>query len=439
MSALERNAGSGSLPAGSLSFQTFIISKNRRKGKKIMSKKVIAAAVAAAVGGMGAMGSAQANGVMYKDGDKYLKIGGRIQMQYYQVDPDNGDSADKLFFRRLRPFIEGSLYPHWKGKFQFDLGKASGGNEVSLKDAYFQYKGFQAFNIAFGNKGFPFSREYVTSSKYQQFVERTFVGDASYGTPEWNFGIHLDGKSGNLTWAAAFVQADLDPDNGKLDFDTPVNKDPDFNQGWMVGGRVDYHPFGILKFSQGDFEGVQKATIGVSAYTWRNDDDVENVVKTSTLTIDTDDPACLAACPVTETVTTSPSTEDVDSVTAFEISGAYRNKGLSIDAQYNQIQSELKASGVTDGLYKDSETTLDQWMIKGGYMIVPRTLELVGGYQSQDADNYAEPWTRVSLGANWYIQKHHIKYQLTYRQNSDAQGVKGNDVNELFVQAQFVF
>lgn len=404
-----------------------------------MKKNVVAAAVLAAVGGMGLAPAVLANGVKYQDGDKYLKIGGRIQVQYYKSDPDGGDSTDKMFFRRLRPFIEGSLYPDWKGKFQFDLGKASGGNEVSIKDAYFQYRGFESFNIAFGNKGFPFSREYVTSSKYQQFVERTFVGDASYGTPEWNFGIHLDGKAGNVTWGAAFVQADLDPDNAKLDFDTPVNKDSDFNQGWMIGGRVDYHPFGILKFSQGDFKGEQKATLGIAAYTWSNDNDVENVTTTTTLTVDTGGGAGCSACPVTVTTTTAPSTEDVDSVTAFEISGAYRNKGFSVDAEYNRIKSELKANGVTDGLYKDSETTLDQWMIKGGYMIVPKTVELVGGIESQDADNYAEAWTRLDLGVNWYIQQHHIKYQFTYRQNSDKGGVKGNDEDEFFLQAQFVF
>ncbi len=402
-----------------------------------MTRNMIVAAVAAAVGGLGFASASQANGVLYKDGDTYLKIGGRIQMQYYYQDPDGGVSSDKLFFRRLRPFIEGSLHPDWKGKFQFDLGKAKGGSEVSIKDAYFQYKGFEAFNIAFGNKGFPFSREYMTSSKYQQFVERTFVGDAGFGTPEWNMGIHLDGKSGNLTWAAALVEAQLDPNNSKLDFDTPANNESDFNQGWMIGGRVDYHPFGILKFSQGDFKREQKATIGISAYTWSNDDDVENVSTTKTLSTD---PSCGSLpCTVIESTTTSPSTEDVDSVTAFEISGAYRNQGISIDAEYNQIKSELKVGGVTDGLYKDSETTLDQWMIKGGYMVIPSTLEVVGGYQSQDADNYAEAWTRISLGANWYIQQHHIKYQLTYRMNSDKNGVKGNDEDEVFLQAQFVF
>lgn len=72
-------------------------------------------------------------------------------------------------------------------------------------------------------------------------------------------------------------------------------------------------------------------------------------------------------------------------------------------------------------------------------MVLPSKLELVAGYQSQDADNYATEWTRTSIGANWYLHKHDIKLQTTYRMNSDRNGVKGSDEDELFVQAQYVF
>ena len=67
---------------------------------------------------------------VYKDDSgKYVKIGGRIQLQYHQVDPDNGSSSDELFFRRLRPYIEGSLHKYWLGKFQLDMGKAEDDND----------------------------------------------------------------------------------------------------------------------------------------------------------------------------------------------------------------------------------------------------------------------------------------------------------------------
>jgi len=384
-----------------------------------MKNNKLALAIAAALGTVAYLPASHAAGVTYKDGDKFVTIGGRMQVQYYYLDPKKGPSTDKVFFRRLRPYISGSLYPNWMGKFQWDMGGATGDNEISVKDAYIQYSGFKNAKISIGNVVFPFSREFVTSSKFQQFVEREFVGDSKYGTPEWNMGIHAKGSSASkkVTWGAALAEASIDPNTSRIDFDTPANKQKDFNQGWMVGGRVDFHPLGNLKFSQGDFKREQKATIGIAAYTWSNDGDVKN-----------NDPGA-----------SPPVNSDVDSVNGYEISGAYRNIGISIDAQYNRFDAKLKDGTVTEGLFKNGETALTNWMIKGGYMIMPSTLELVAGYARQDADNYKETWNRATLGANWYIHQHNLKYQLTYRQNKNKDGTKGKDENELYLQAQFVF
>ncbi|NOQ90533.1 MAG: hypothetical protein GQ549_06275 [Gammaproteobacteria bacterium] len=355
--------------------------------------------------------SAYAGGVTYKDGDKYLKVGGRIQLQYHQVDPDGGSTTDEIFFRRLRPYIEGSTHKDWKAKIQWDMGKAKDDNEIAIKDAYFQYKGFKNMKLTIGNANFPFSREFLTSSKYQQLVERTFVGDHSYGTPDRNVGIHLTGNSESkkVTWGASGTIASIDPGDSKLDFDTPVNRDDNFNDGFMVGGRVDFHPFGQLKFAQGDFSGKTKATIGVAAYTWSNDNDI--------------DPA---------------GAEDVDEVTGLEISGAFRAAGFSVDAQFNTFDADMVDSGYNGGLYENGETTLENAAIEAGYMI-NNTIEIVAAYQTQDADGYATSWDRTSVGANWFINKHDTKVQLSYRMGENLNGVANDDEDELFLQTQFVF
>jgi phosphate-selective porin len=360
-----------------------------------------------------------AAGITVYEGDngEYVKLGGRIQIQYYREDPDNGSTTDELFFRRLRPYVEGSLHPDWKGKFQIDFGKAEDENEVAIKDAYLQYKGYENMKVTFGNANFPFSREFLTSSKKQQLVERTFVGDHNYGTPDRNIGVHLTGHSADsrLTWGASAASAAIDPDNSKLDFDTPVNRNSDFNEGWMLGGRVDFHPFGHLKFEQGDFKGDTRATIGVAAYTWSNDDD------NNTYT-----PGCGSKC-------------DVDNVTGYEVSGAFRGGGFSVDAEFNRFDAELTEAGVTGGIYRNSETELENWSIEGGYMVIPGKFEIVAGYSSQDADNYATQWNRIALGANYFIHKNDIKLQLTWQQNEDMDGVSGNDADEIFLQTQYVF
>ncbi len=366
--------------------------------------------------------AADAAGItVYKKDDKFVKLGGRIQLQYHYKDPDSGDSSDKVFFRRFRPYIEGSLYKDWMGKFQWDMGKAKGDNEIAIKDAYMQYKGFHNLKVSIGNKNFPFSREFLTSSKKQQLVERTFVGDHNYGTPDRNVGVHITGHNNDkkLTYGFSVASASIDPGAGKLDFDTPVNRDKDFNEGWIVGGRLDYHPFGNLKFSQGDFKRKTKATIGIAAFTWNNDSD--NNTRT------------------TDGIADDISKPDVDKVTGFELSGAFRSSGLSVDAEYNLFKADTVDANVTDGIYKNGSTDLKNYSIEGGYMIVPDKLEIVAAYQAQDADNYADVWTRTSVGTNWFIQKHDIKMQLTYRMGKNLKGVSNDDENELFLQAQYVF
>lgn len=364
----------------------------------------------AAIGGLGLTTMATA-GVIFQDGDKYLKVGGRIQLQYHQVNPESGATTDEVLFRRFRPYIEGSVHKDWLGKFQWDMGKS----DLAVKDAYMQYKGVDNMKVTIGNANFPFSREFLTSSKNQQLVERTFVGDHNYGTPDRNTGLHLSGNTEekNLSWAFSVGQATLDPDNKKLDFDTPVNNDQaDWAEGWMYGGRVDFHPLGFLKMSQGDFSGDQKVTVGAAFFAWGNDEDnVVDVVGKSA----------------------------VDSVTGLEISAAYRCSGLSIDAQFNSFEADLITAGITNGIYKDSETTLENWSLEGGYMLIGDTIEIVAGAQSQDADGYAETWDRASVGINWFVRKHDIKYQLSYRQNENMDGINGKDADETFLQAQYVF
>ncbi|VAW65713.1 hypothetical protein MNBD_GAMMA08-2559 [hydrothermal vent metagenome] len=72
-------------------------------------------------------------------------------------------------------------------------------------------------------------------------------------------------------------------------------------------------------------------------------------------------------------------------------------------------------------------------------MVSPKTIELVLAYQTQDADNYADSWNRTSLGANWFIEKHKIKIQMTYRIGENLKGVSGKDENEFYLQTQYVF
>lgn len=387
----------------------------------------------------GSTEDAQAAGVTYKTDDgKYVKLGGRIMMQYHQENEETGVSSDEttdsLFIRRFRPYIEGSIHQDWKGKFQWDMGKGSGDNELSVKEASITYLGWKkdyGLELKIGNATSPFSREVYTSSKYQQTVERQFTGDHNYGVPDKNFGLHLKGSAldKKLGFVIALTSATLDPDDDKIDFDTPVNMSSDWNEGNMISARADYNIIGNVKMSQGDFDGDLGVALGVGVLSWSNDDD--NNTYTDSLT--------------GEDLDTTNGKSDVDSVTGTELSLAVRGYGFSLDGQINTIEAELAGISATtgldytSGLYKNGETELENQAIEIGYMVIPSKLELVAAVSSQTADTYAADWERTDLGLNYYFEGHDIKLQFTYRENENVDGVKKNNLNETFVQMQYVF
>ena len=228
--------------------------------------------------GLAIAGVSQAGVVVYenKEQHKKIEIGARIQLQYSTVDVDGGESSDTVFFRRLRPYISGTVTENWYGKLQFDFGKASDGNEVAVKDAYMQYKGWDNVSMFIGSSKSVFSREFLTSSKRQQIVERGFVGDHNFGTPDRMLGVRFDGhnESKKIHWKANFGSQALDPDAKKLDFDSPANNAADWNEGWVSAARVDFFPRGAHKFDQGDFHSDEmKYSFSLAGYIWENDGD----------------------------------------------------------------------------------------------------------------------------------------------------------------------
>lgn len=359
---------------------------------------------------------------VYRDGDRYVEVGGRIQLQYHAVDPDAGDSEDEVFFRRLRPYVEGSVTEGWTGKIQVDFGGASGSNEVSVKDAYLRYSGHDRITVTVGNQKPPFSREFLVSSKRQQLVERTFVGDHNYGAPDRFAGVRLDGESasGLFHWAGSFGAAAVDPDAFKLDFDSPANRNEDFNEGWLAAGRLELQPLGAFDDAQGDLDhGPLRLSLATAAFTWSNDGDNNTYTANG--------------------VATSASRADVDEATGWELSAGLRGGGLSLDAQVQRVEGDTVDPGFSGGLYRLGTTELEQVTLEGGYTVVPQRLELVAGWESQDADGYQDAWTRTSFGLNYFLNGHKLKGQLTYRLGENLDGIPGADADELFLQLQYVF
>lgn len=377
------------------------------------------AALLAAVAATALTTPAEAGITVYEDGGKFVEIGGQIQLQYHLFEPDAGSSEDDVFFRRLRIEVEGGLIEDWEGKIQVDFGKS----DLALKDVYLRYTGFEALQVTLGNQKPPFSRSFNTSSKELQLVERPFVGDHNYGAPDFFTGVRLDGSAadGKLAWAGSFGSESIDPDASKLDFDTPVNESADFNQGWLTAARLDWHPLGPVKYTSGDFiDDDPKVTLGVAAFTWSNDGDNDTFTNAAGRS-------------------TSAGKADVDSADGFEVAAGFRGYGVSADAAYQVIDATAVDGRFTGGLFRSGDAELDAFALHGGYMVLPATLELVAGYESLDAETYRDAWTRTSVGANWFLNQHKLKTQLTWRMGESLDGVPGNDADEVFLQVQYAF
>ena len=369
-------------------------------------------------------GPAEAGIVVYEDGDKKVEVGGRVQLQYLREDPDGGDASDEIFFRRLRPYVTATVTKSWEGKIQVDFGKSSGDNEVAVKDAYLKYKGWKNVSLTIGNSKTPFSREYLTSSKRQQTVERGFVGDHNFGTPDRQLGFQLEGQNETkkATWALALGGSQHDPDVKKVDFDTPANNASDWNDGVVVAGRVDVHPRGFMKFDQGDFRSDKVLyNFSVAAFSWSNDDDNNTFTD-----------------PVTG-FSTSGSKADLDSATGFELSAGLRGRGVSIDGEYQVVEADTVDPAFTGGVYRNGSTDLDKIHLEGGYMLPNKRVEVVAARDSLDADNYESAWERIELGVNYFWNKHKVKVQMRYRIGENVNGVSGDDRDSFVMQWQFVF
>jgi len=368
---------------------------------------------------------------VYEDGDKFIEIGGRMQVQYLYFDESpkagEGESNDTIFFRRLRPYIAGSVTKNWNGKIQFDFGKSLDADEVSVKDAYMQYTGWKNHRVFIGNSKTVFSREFLTSSKRQQTVERWFVGQHNFGSPDRMLGFRLDGHtdSGKFEYKFNVGGENFDPDNRRMDFDTPVNDAGDYNQGWEGAGRLTYYFTEPFKRDQGDFErGALKFTVEGASFTWTNND--------NRLTYTDEDENGKPIC-------NNEKKCDLDDATGWEISGGMRGHGFSVDLEYNQVEGNMIADNVNSGMYVNGETTIKKWQLEGGYMLGNLPLEFVYKRDSMDTDGYEKKWYANDLGVNYFFNKHKAKVQFLYRMESNVNGADGDDRNQFVMQWQFVF
>ena len=169
------------------------------------------------------------------DGDFKLKIGGRLQTDWFfssedqDVKLDVGEQEDGVEFRRARIYFSGLIYGNVEYKLQFDFA----GGDADFKDAYLGLTDFPLGTLRMGHFKEPFSLEELTSSKYITFLERALPNAFAPGR-NTGFMIHNTRSDERMT-AAIGLFRDTD------DFGEVEDGDGD-DSGYNVTGRMTVLP-----------------------------------------------------------------------------------------------------------------------------------------------------------------------------------------------------
>jgi hypothetical protein len=353
-----------------------------------------------------------------------LLFGGYIQSQYRQATTGDGESRDRVFFRRIIAGVEATLGDRWAGEIQVDLAPVTIGERVLLRDAYLRYNGLdhRGLIITVGNQKVPFSRSVLMRSSRRSLIERPFTGERQYGSSGRAISIRADGRTANrsLQWAAALASAHHAPDAGEIRISGIAESREDWNEGPMIAGRAEWHPRGAVPLDQGAFDISRVVfTVATGAYYWHNDGDNN---------------------PYTAGGRSSSTTlADLHNALSIEVSGAVRAPRLSLDAELHRTTGSTIDPMFTGGLYHVGHARLVKASLESGYMLLAGRLEALGAIDRLDADAYEAVIWRPTLGLNWYFLRHRLKFQFMHRETFNPLGERGRHARETLLQAHIGF
>lgn len=357
-----------------------------------------------------------------------LEIGGKLQVQYYDADPDDEDNEDDLSLRRFRPFLLGHFLDHWTWKLEIEQSASNGTlelsvSELNIRDAFVRYHGFRldGRQLTIGNQKLPFAHDFMTPSTSQFFPERSFAGDFNAGVPNRGLGVKFRSPTPSdklLLWGS-LVRAVHHQDVTRLRWDSPIGASSDRNEGLMAVGRVDLRPLGPPVSQASPRERPRTFTFGLAGYAWSNDGD--NAFTRDGVALD-------------------PERADLEEAWGWELSAAVRGRGLRAEAQMNRIHGETVVGDFTGGIYSDGETDITSGVFQAGYFVIDSRLEITAGYTSIEAEAERSGSDHWIAGLNFHlIDKYQAKLQIAHRWISNDESVAENDFREARIQLQYVW
>ena len=330
-----------------------------------------------------------------------INISNRIQVRWTQTEVlpsplfpgvDADDSIGSFRIRRAKTKFDGWFYDK-DLTFELQLNWADIANP--LEDANLNFditNGSKLFMIKGGQFKVPFGRQELTSSGNQQFVDRSAVSNLFARGRDIGVQIWGNPWNGKIDWRLGVFNG-----NGRS---VTFNTDGDY----QINGRLTFQPWGDVKYSESDFESVDKPLVAVAIQ-------FETFRQASVLT------------------STAPAVQrDLDTV---GYDAVLKYKGLFL--YYEGFQR------TTDDLIALTEAESNGWVFQGGYFIYQRKVEVAGRVERIDPnedvdDDFLKEW---GIAVNYFYNKHNLKLQGDYRK-LENEG-RDTEFDEYRVQLQFIF
>jgi len=373
---------------------------------------------------------------VYENEEKgsWVDLGILIEAQYRFVNADGEPSENDIWLRRLRPTVSGGINSDWQAILQMDFGAGATGQDyrVTVRWVNIQYVGVKNSHLAIGSFKHWFSREFFTLGPQLQFVERTFVGENTYGNPAYTIGIgwdHVVAKD-RIRYAATLGAQSVDTLASNMAFRSPANGVSTDNQGWAAAVHLDAWALGHatydkapLGYKLGPYDRSDVAdtkewdlSFSLGGYVWWNQGNNNGLCS------DADPTQCV----------------DLQNAGGLEVSGGLRGYGFSADFEYQFVRGNAVDGTYTGGLYQSGRTDLQKATVNAGYMVIAKHFEVVAGWSILDASNYESPWNQAIVGLNGFVKGYNLRFSTDYRRDIHVMGTSRNG-NVFRLQAQFVW
>ena len=156
---------------------------------------------------------------LYSDSDSLLvndlKLVGRYQWQYADLNSDQGDWSDSET-RRFRLGTEAKVFGgDWKLKGEINVNDDFSPFYKSLEEAYIKYQGNDALNVTIGKQKVAWSYGWSTSSRKILTFERSLL--VNQLAPKKTTGISASGSIENWSYILGIYNGNIDEEFGDFD------------------------------------------------------------------------------------------------------------------------------------------------------------------------------------------------------------------------------